>query len=123
MDLKEFVRESLVQISNAIIEANVELEGTSAVVNPYNVVTFGGDQKAYGRLNDAYKEKDAIVEVVEFDVAVTTESGTQTGGGIKISVASIGIGAEGKSTGAQSHESRIKFKVPMVYPRVQGGRL
>lgn len=122
MDLKDFVKESLVQISNAIVEANAALGATNAVVNPFNVATFSGDQKAYGRLNDAYNEKEAVVEVVEFDVGVTTESGTQKGGGIKISVASIGIGAEGKSTGAQSNESRIKFKVPMVYPCVKGGR-
>lgn len=121
MDLKEFVRESLVQISGAIVEANAALVGTDAVVNPFNVAIFSGDQKAYGRLNHAYKENDAIVEVVEFDIAVTTESGTQKGGGLKISVASIGVGAEGKSTGAESHASRIKFKVPMVYPSAKGG--
>lgn len=115
MDLKDFVRESLVQIANGISEANAALEGTSAAVNPHNVQAYSTEAKAYGRLNDAFKEKDALVELVEFDVAVTTESGTQTGGGIKISVASIGVGAEGKSTGSQSRESRIKFRVPMVY--------
>lgn len=119
MDLKDFVKESLVQISSAIIEANEALEGTNAVVNPFNIVTLSGSERAYGRVNDAYSEKEPVVEVVEFDVAVTTESGTQTGGGIRISVASIGLGAEGKSTGAHSNESRIKFKVPMVYPSVK----
>ena len=34
MDLKDFVRESLVQIANGISEANAALEGTSAAVNP-----------------------------------------------------------------------------------------
>lgn len=122
MDLKDFVRESLVQIATGISEANEALAGTTAVVNPFNVQAYSTEAKAYGRLNDAFNAKDALVELVDFDVAVTTESGTQTGGGIKISVASIGIGAEGKSTGAQSRESRIRFKIPMVYPSTKAGK-
>ena len=116
MDLKDFIRESLVQIANGISEANIHLVGTSAVVNPSNVQAYSTEAKAYGRINEAFSAKEALVELVEFDVAVTTESGTQTGGGIKISVASIGVGAEGKSTGSQSRESRIKFQIPMIYP-------
>jgi hypothetical protein len=116
MDLKDFITQSLVQIANGIIEANEQLAGTTAVVNPANIQAYSNEAKAYGRLNKAFSEKDALVELVEFDVAVTTESGTQTGGGLKISIASIGVGAEGKSTGAQSRESRIKFNIPMVYP-------
>jgi hypothetical protein len=116
LDLKDFIRESLVQIANGISEANIQLVGTSAVVNPSNVQAYSAEAKAYGRINEAFSAKEALVELVEFDVAVTTESGTQTGGGIKISVASIGVGAEGKSTGSQSRESRIKFKIPMIYP-------
>lgn len=121
MDLKDFVRESLVQIAQGISEANTALAGTSAVVNPHNVQAYSTDAKAYGRLNNAFNEKDALVELVEFDVAVTTEAGTQTGGGIRIAVASIGIGTEGKSTGSQSRESRIKFKIPMAYPSAKAG--
>jgi hypothetical protein len=122
MDLKEFIRESLVQIANGIIEANKALAGTSAVVNPYNVQAYSKGAKAYGRVNAAFEEKDSLVELVKFDVAVTTEAGTQTGGGIKISIASIGVGAEGKSTGSQSNESRIKFNIPMVYPSTKAGK-
>ena len=122
MDLKDFVRESLVQIATGIAEANTALAGTTATVNPCNVQAYSTEAKAYGRLNDAFNEKDSLVELVEFDVAVTTESGTQTGGGLKISVASIGVGAEGKSTGSQSRESRIKFRIPMVYPSTKAVR-
>lgn len=122
MDLKDFIRESLVQIANGISEANTALAGTTATVNPCNVQAYSTEAKAYGRLNDSFSEKDSLVELVEFDVAVTTESGTQTGGGLKISVASIGIGAEGKSTGSQSRESRIKFRIPMVYPSPKAAR-
>lgn len=122
MDLKDFVRESLVQIAIGVSEANTALAGTGAVVNPVNVQAYSKDAKAYGRLNNQFDEKDALVELVEFDVAVTSETGTQTGGGIKISVASIGIGTEGKSTGSQSNISRIRFNIPMVYPASRGGQ-
>lgn len=116
MDLKEFIKESLVQIATGIEEANEKLKGTNAIVNPASVQAFSTEAKAYGRINDAFKNDKALVELVEFDVAVQAESGTQTGGGLKIAIASIGLGAEGKSSDSHSSESRIRFKIPMVYP-------
>ena len=119
MELQEFIKETLVQISNGIYEANVALKDTSAIVNPDGIKAYSTDAKAYGRISTSSIGKEPIVELVSFDVAVQVESGSQTGGGLKLSIASIGLGAEGQKSNIQSSESRIKFQIPMIYPKAK----
>ncbi|MEC9407385.1 MAG: hypothetical protein VX549_08920 [Pseudomonadota bacterium] len=116
MELKEFIRESLVQIARGIEESNSQLADSKASVNPPSVKVYSKEAKAYGRVSTQMVDSAALVEFVEFDVAVTADSGSETGGGLKVSIASIGAGAEGKSSTSQSSASRIKFGIPMVYP-------
>jgi len=118
VDLKEFVKESIVQIAEGIEEANTALSESSAMVNPVNVIAHSEEAQAYGRTrkrNDN-NPNSRIVEKVQFDVAVVAETGEQGKAGAKLSIASIGIGAEGKTEKTNKSESRIKFSIPVVYP-------
>jgi hypothetical protein len=115
MELKDFIRESLVQISQGIEEANEGLSDSSALVNPNNVYVNAGDRQNYGRLDES-KSYNRIVEVVEFDVAVTAGDENEAGGKFGIKVGAIELGANGKQAESNKSESRIKFKVPMVFP-------
>lgn len=116
MDLKEFIRESLVQISTGIGEANESLKHTDALVNPGGVKAYSKEAKAYGRIDPAFENKQDLVHLITFDVALHVESGAESGGGLKIAIASIGVGADGKKRKAESTESRIRFEIPMKYP-------
>ena len=122
MDLKDFVKESLVQISKGISEANEELEATGAMINPLNVIINTDKSQAYGRTGKpAYDVNGTsrVVEKVDFDVAVVAEAGAQTKAGIKLSIASIGLGADGQSNTKDKSESRIKFTIPVIFPGVK----
>jgi hypothetical protein len=120
MDLKEFVKESIVQISKGIEEANAELKDSEAMVNPLYVTMNSKDEQGYGRTkqrNPDYANPGAkLIQKVDFDVAVSVEAGEQGSAGAKLSIASIGIGAEGKIESSNRSESRIKFSVPVVFP-------
>jgi hypothetical protein len=120
MELKDFIKSSLCQIAEAILEANEELGGTDAVVNPTRMQTHTNNSQAYGRTvkdeDDTYLSKTRIVEKVEFDVSVTTDAETQANGGVKISIASVSLKAGGQSNDKAGSESRIKFSIPMVFP-------
>ena len=121
MELKDFIKESLVQISKGIQEANDSLGITNAVVNPRSIQAYSGNAQAYGRVSDSMTDKKPLVHMVQFDVAIEAKEGTQTGGGIKLSVASIGIGTEAQSKDSRSTVSRLSFKIPMVYPDKEYG--
>ena len=120
MDLKEFVKETIVQISKGIDEANTELADTEAMVNPIYVKMNSNDAQGYGRTKERqpnYGNPDSkLLQRVDFDVAVSVEAGQQGSAGAKLSIASIGIGAEGKTESSNKSESRIKFTIPVVFP-------
>ncbi len=120
MDLKEFVKESIVQIAQGIEEANSELKDSPAMVNPLYMRANSENAQAYGRTmqrNEGYSEPDSrVVEKVDFDVAVVAEAGEQGSAGAKLSIASIGFGVNGKTESSNKSESRIKFSIPIVYP-------
>ena len=115
MELKDFIQESLVQIARGIIGAREELKDTNAHICPKNIRVNSEARKNYGRLgkDDKY---DPVVELVEFDVVVSAEEGSEKNGKAGISVGSIGIGVGGKVQNNNSSESRIKFSIPMVFP-------
>ncbi len=118
MDLQEFVKMSVVQICKGIQDANDELAESTAMVNPLNIIVNTESSQGYARTISARPErKDSrVVDKIQFDVAVTTEAGEQGKAGAKLSIASVGFGAEGKIESSNKSESRIKFSIPMVFP-------
>jgi hypothetical protein len=104
MDLKDFIRETLLQIQRDIGEAQQELHG-----------------KYQGVISPLFKPienlTDADMEWVEFDVAMTvTESKNRDVGG-KLNVAAISLGGSGKNSRETESVSRVKFRVPIISPK------
>jgi hypothetical protein len=105
MTLQEFVRDSLLQISNGVVEAkkknkNIGLE-----------VTALGKQEASCTTVD--KRAGFLVD---FDVAVTVSERTGKEMGAGILVASLLNAGGKKSAGSeQSSVSRIRFCVPIIF--------
>lgn len=56
-------------------------------------------------------------EKVEFEVLVHVESSKSVEGGAKISVLSLGIGAEAEAGSKQSQQNKIKFSVPVCFTK------
>ncbi len=93
MELKDFTRQTLVEIAEAVTEANAALPKYTA---PFMVTPHMGDKREHG---------------IEFDVAVTAKEDKQASGQAKLGVAVLGL-STGESTLASSERvSRIKFTV------------
>ncbi len=94
MDLKDFIKMSLLEISEAVLEAKEEAR---IAIAPG---TFSGK-----------KQKDA--SSVDFEVSVVTS--TEKGGSIKVwSVAEGNVSSENLST------SKIAFSVPVYFQGIKG---
>lgn len=112
MDLKDFVKNTLTQIVEGVIEADKELQEKGASVNP-----IGGnfDQKQVG--GRVWGFDDGITESVNFDVALTNSEKEGTSGGIGVLLGSINLGAKGASEESVTSVTRIKFNVPLLLPK------
>jgi hypothetical protein len=137
MDLREFVRDALVQICQGVFEAQGK-SGT-AVINPRlkTAAYDKDDPDSRYRLDPENLKNVGIVatnyanghaDVVEFDVAISVTSSksastTVEGEGKvegKIYVASADVSLQGQHKrgheSSQSDVSRIRFRVPVQFP-------
>jgi len=101
MNLQEFIKETLLQVINGVIEAQNTLGQTNGAINPF---TRGQPIKP------TYKGLE--VGYIDFDVAVTVTEGSGVAGGLSV----MGIGAKGDLSSSTSSVSRIKFTVPVALP-------
>lgn len=118
MDLRNFIKEALVQIAQGIDDASNELADSSAIVNPRNVATGVGtkDSKVYGYLASGTNQLQQVVQSINFDVAVSVAKGNETKGGVGLMVGVVALGSQGKTDSTDSSQSRIQFSIPMVLP-------
>jgi hypothetical protein len=117
MELKEFIKESLIQISKAIEESNEELKDTDAAINPGCIQINSENSQAYGRQSyKAEHDELKVVHKIDFDVAVYAQDDQKAGGGAKISIASISMGTDAEVKYSNKSESRLRFSIPVIYP-------
>jgi enolase len=109
MDLRTFIKETLIQICDGVSEAADEVSLRGAIINPKG--TQSVENTTY--INSQFRR---TVQNVEFDVALTTVEGKGTEGGIGVMIGSIGLGSKGKSDSSATSSSRVKFTVPVSLP-------
>lgn len=107
MELKDFIKKTLVDIKEGIHEANIELVEKQGK-------KLGVDASALFGIEANNREKTH--GYISFDIAVTVAEETKKGGGGKIKVAVADLGGEAEKTASQENVSRIKFYViPHTY--------
>jgi hypothetical protein len=114
MDLKDFISQTLVQISEGVSASGERISELGGQVNPH----ITSDHKEMGRHGILWAAGRAV-HVVEFDVALTVNSGTGTKGGIGIFAGAVNLGSSGESRTDNSSVSRVTFTVPLTLPRAK----
>jgi hypothetical protein len=141
MDLKEFIRETLLQIVGGVEEAQNDARRGRAIFNPHLKMKIEPSQPGSADTTlrtDLENLKgsgllamggDGVADIIEFDVAVTVEgentkdTGKKEGGsaGAKLHIFSASIDAStakaSKERNARSDVTRVKFRVPVMLPR------
>ena len=118
MELKSFVTQALVEIVEAVADAQEKTNKTGALINPQGLFHTTHTSQNLVTMGPPSANNPRYGQVVEFDVSVTASERDETQGGLGIQVASITIGASlsGKSEDQNSVISRLKFSVPVFLP-------
>ena len=119
MELKEFIKEVISDVTNAIKECQEELSN-GAIISPTNSRAEEKIKSTSGDLKISY---------IDFEVAVTAVTSTGSNGetqkGVEVSGSVFGINVGGKLGGKSTNEenkqvnenaSKIRFSIPLVYP-------
>ncbi len=117
MELKDFIKNTISSISEAILESQEELNSKGILVNPEKYeVTKNGDK----RFNNFEQQNNRHLQTLEFDVLVGIESETGAIGGGRIKVAEIlNVGADKLKTETNASQNRIKFEIPIAFSTVE----
>lgn len=111
MDLKDFVKQTLVQITAGVKDAQGEVRTLGGIVNPATRNATDGGGAYFSTIDEIHH-----VFLVDFDVAVTVTENSATDAGAKINVAVLKLGAGGESSNSSAATNRLTFKVPLALP-------
>lgn len=106
MELKDFIKGVLSEITDGIIESQKSLKEKGMIVSPS--ISDGMKANVNGEIR--------TTTIVSFEVQlVETESdGTEFGGGFKINV--LSAGASKKQGTSNSASSKVSFDIPVILP-------
>jgi hypothetical protein len=112
MELKDFISETLSQIVTGVVDAQTKVAtaGKGGAINPY--VHAPHDIKS----TYAWTNSKEPVVLVDFDIAIAAEQGTDTKGGIGVVAGIFAFGSQGQSKENQQSTNKIKFSVPVMLP-------
>lgn len=110
MDIKNFVKETLVQIAEGVIDAQQSIKSSTAVINPNRVGINSIGQKYLA------KSGATFVHDIEMEIAVTISDKEGNEGGLKVVAGVFSIGGGAKNEYLNNTISTVKFKIPMVLP-------
>lgn len=114
MELKDFIKNTLLDIAAAMKETN-EDKTTNMIVNPSTM--FKAESNApYTTNSVADKNGLRYIQKIQFDVAVTSSGAIQGKAGAGINVVGVQIGGGGEVKDEHSNVSHIKFEIPVALP-------
>lgn len=112
--LKDFIKETFTQITEAAREFSEQVGEDSVSANP-QLAAGKSDTAAHGLFE--LHGKAGLATVVEFDVAIAPEESENgsAGGGIKV-ISAIRADGEIEATAINSTVSRVHFRIPLQLP-------
>lgn len=108
MELKEFIKTAITDITEAVSELQEELQN-GTVVNP--TLPKGENGKTLVIDNEV-----RLLERLNFDVAVTATEASSIDGGAKAGISIFGAKMDGGASSRTENVSRLTFSIPLVYP-------
>lgn len=111
MNLKDFIKNTITSISEAIIESQSELSEIGVIVNPEKVEIGKNGEKLLR--SDGWR----YVQNLDFDILVAAEEGEGANGGAGLKVAGIiSIGGDLSESSKHHQANKIKFTLPVAFP-------
>jgi hypothetical protein len=114
MKLKEFIKETITSISDAIVESQLELGEKGVIVNPEKVEIGKNGEKLLR--SDGWR----YIQNLDFDILVEVEEKSENAGKGELKIAGILSAGGGISDeNINKNANRIKFSIPVAFCTTQ----
>lgn len=108
MELKDFIKQTIEQIIEGVVEAQSAIHKHGADINPINF-TYTKD----GKHNHS---KYSLPQDILFDIGLTSTEKNGTTEGIGVFLGSIGLGKRNEGSLEAVAITKVKFSVPLALP-------
>lgn len=109
MELKEFIKETLMQIIEGVEEAQNMLDSKDCIINPKKNINYDAKTGKANKLESAEKIN------VDFEVVLSKVDKAESKAGIGVLFGNIGIGGHEKTDDSTSSVTSVRFSVPIKY--------
>jgi hypothetical protein len=114
MELKDFISETIQQISLGVKDAMDKCAELDVLVNP-DITT--GENGNFCIPDSKYNVNiQRRVQIIDMDISVVVTATTENKMGGMIGISMIGIGGETKGIENTSNTNRVKFSIPVCLP-------
>lgn len=116
MELKDFISETIQQISQGIIDAKEKCSELDVIVNPNITIGADGDYYVPEEKRIGSVSMQRRVQLLNMDIAVTVTEASETSGGGKIGVSIFGANINSSGKSENTNISRVQFSIPVCFP-------
>ncbi len=108
MELKDFIKQTIEQIVEGVVEAQALIRKHGADINPVNF-SYTSD----GKHNSS---RHSLPQNVLFDIGLTSSTKEGSSEGIGVFLGSINLGKKNEDSVESVAVTKVKFTVPLVLP-------
>ncbi len=101
MELQEFIKNSLVQITNGVIAAQKELKDSGCLINPMSYSASSGSKVIYKDVQNNAR----MIQVVKMNVVLDVSKSSKAKSGI-----------ESDETTSKKDVTSMEFEIPISFP-------
>jgi hypothetical protein len=112
MKLQDFISGTLKELMDGVKSAQKYATESGGAINPRGLIYLDGSS---GMVQ--HKETSRIGQEIEFDIEVTASEEEKIKSGVGILVSIVGFGVQGQSGSENRSVNRIKFKIPVIFPK------
>lgn len=114
MELREYISETLVQITEGINTAMEKLDGKGVIINPNSTYHSDGQFWIGKQMQHACVMRR--VQMIDMNISTIVTESTEGQGSAKINVGVLNVGGGMKDVGSEQKANTIKFSIPICLP-------
>ena len=108
MELKDFIKQTIEQIVDGVVEAQAKINDKGAIINPVNFPYTKDGKHNHSRYS--------LPQDIEFDIGLTYTEKNGSIQGIGVFLGSINLGKKNDESLEAVAVSKVKFTIPLALP-------
>lgn len=114
MELKDYIKNTIISISDAIVESQLQLDQSGVIVNPEKVEIGKSGEKSLR--SDGWR----YVQNLDFEILVGVEEdeGIKGSAGLKVQ-GFLSIGGDKNESSKEQKSNKLRFTIPVAFPTTE----